>query len=114
MLDALENIPLSSTYPLAASVTSLLCDVLWLPNYRPTYASVSTFMTLSGKSLENYVQETLTVLVSEESALGYLEWMAASFTRPETEPPYHATEQELQTCMRKKIPGKLYTIRAWP
>jgi len=94
-----------TAYPLASALTQLLCDILWLPNCRPHNASVSTFMSLSGKALENYVHEFCEVFVSDEAILGYLEWFN-KFIVTETEPIGElSTELDIQNCLRKRIPA---------
>jgi len=94
-----------TAFPLASALTQLLCDILWLPTCRPHNTSVSTFMSLSGKSLENYVHETIDVFLSDEAILGYLEWFN-KFIVTETEPIGElSTELDIQNCLRKRIPA---------
>lgn len=115
--DSIADISSCTNYPLAAALTQLLCDVLWLPNCRPHNASVSTFMSLSGKSLENYVEETIDVFLSDEAVLGYLEWFCKSLkVDAESIPDFQydlSTEPDLKNCLRKRIPGKLVNS-TWP
>jgi hypothetical protein len=67
-------------------------------------------MSISGKSLENYVQETIDVFLSEEAILGYLEWVTKSL-KPEMDasqdlPLENCTEQDLKSCLKRRIPGE--------
>lgn len=102
-----------SAYPLAAAVTQLLCDVLWLPQYRPHQASVATFMSISGKSLENYVLETMDIFLSDEAVLGYLEWLTISINNGQSDTDSRCdisseyfSEQDLKNIVKRRIPGK--------
>lgn len=67
-------------------------------------------MSLSGKSLENYVQETIDVFLSDEAVLGYLEWFGKSL-KAEIDPLQDlqqfelCAELDLKNCLRKRIPG---------
>lgn len=109
----MEEGKIFSVYPLAAAVTHLLCDVLWLPQYRPHPASVATFMSISGKSLENYVLETMDIFLSDEAILGYLEWLTISINngQSDTDSRYdlnseYGSEQDLKNIVKRRIPGK--------
>lgn len=69
-------------------------------------------MTLSGKSLENYVQETIDVFLSDEAVLGYLEWFGKSL-KAETDSVQDlqydlCAELDLRNCLRKRIPGEVF------
>ena len=104
------------SYPLALAITQLLCDVLWLPQRKPHAASVSVFISISGKSLENYLQESLDIFLSEEAFLGYLEWLTASVTEwsgseasegQQEKEEFFYTSEDLRKCFKQKIPGQI-------
>ena len=95
------------------AVTNLLCDVLWLPNRKPQSASVSAFMSLSGKSLENYLQETLDIFLSEDACLGYMEWLTVSVNewskannKGQDKDDNYYSQDDLKVCLKQRIPGK--------
>ena len=105
---------MDAVYPLAVAATQLLCDVLWLPHHRPHAASVSAFLSISGKSFENYIQDLLDVFLSQDAVLGCLEAATAAVKEwakledcatMEPELP-STTEAELKNCLRQKIPGE--------
>ncbi|CAL8078290.1 unnamed protein product [Orchesella dallaii] len=111
-IDVEEGNKIFSTYPLAAAVTQLLCDVLWLPQYRPHPASVATFMSISGKSLENYVVESMDIFLSEEAILGYLEWLTISINSGQSDTDSRCdgnnefySEQDLKNIVKRRIPA---------
>lgn len=113
MFFSVEEGKIFSAYPLAAAVTQLLCDVLWLPQYRPHPASVATFMSISGKSLENYVVESMDIFLSDEAILGYLEWLTITVSTGQSDTGSHyeptndfLNEQDLKNIVKRRIPGK--------
>lgn len=110
---------LESLYPLASVFTQFLCDVLWLPPQRPHSASIAAFMSISGKSLENYLQESLRLLSSEDAFTVYLNWLTGSINEwmtateetfsinlEETLP--NSTVEDLKHCLRERVPGKMH------
>lgn len=119
-LFVVEESKIFSAYPLAAAVTHLLCDVLWLPQYRPHPASVATFMSISGKSLEHYVVESMDIFLSEEAILGYLEWLTISINSGQADIDSRCdvsseffSEQDLKNIVKRRIPGKSYAFNAF-
>lgn len=59
-------------------------------------------MSVSGRSLENYLEESLDILLSEEAFVGYMDWFIGGETEKD-EIKYSV--DDLKKCLKQRVPS---------